>query len=263
MSEYTITPLVLAMGMQREKSRFTYMSDYGKKIDIPYISWLIQDRWLNVLVDSACSADQYQRWIKPVQRALFVGGEQFQDVIDVIPLDEALERHGLTVDDIEIFIQTHLDWDHCMSTHRFKKARVIIQRAELDDFPVHPLFARAHPPTTVIDEIKRLSLDIVDGDVNVADDLDLLFTPGHTAGGQLVRVNTLRGRYVIGGLCTILDDYYVKPEIVEQLGYDIIPPGTHLDARVAYASCQRVRDEAGANVLPLHEPTFVSLGRIG
>ena len=78
-----------------------------------------------------------------------------------------------------------------------------------------------------------------------------------------MRVNTPQGLYVIGGLCTILDNYYVKPEVVEQLGYDIIPPGTHLDARVAYASCRRVRDEAGANVLPLHEPTFVSLGRIG
>lgn len=261
-TEYTITPLVLAMGLQREKSRFTYLYGYGERIDIPYISWLIRGGGLNVLVDSGCSAEQYRTWIKPAQGSLHIGGETFADVIDVTPLDAALAQHNLTVDDIEIFIQTHLDWDHSMNTPRFKKARVLIQKAELDDQPVHPLYRNANVPTSVFEQIKALNLDVVEGDAKIADGLEILFTPGHTAGGQSVKVNTRKGPYVIAGLCTILENYYVSEGLAREIGYDIIPPGTHLDARLAYASCQRIRDEGGANVLPLHEPSFVQLGPI-
>jgi N-acyl homoserine lactone hydrolase len=260
--EYTITPLVLAKGLQREKSRFTYLSGYGEKIDIPYVSWLIQGGGLNVLVDSACSAEQYQRWIKPAAGALHLGGEEFRDVVDVTPLDEALDRHGLTVDGIAILVQTHLDWDHCMSTPRFTKSRVIIQKTELDDQPVHPLYARSHAPDWVYEQIRQLDLDVIDGDATIADGLEILYTPGHTAGGQSLKVNTRGGPYIISGLCTVLDNYYVSRAVADQLGYDVIPPGMHLDARVAYASVKRLREEGGRNVLPLHEPSFATLGPI-
>lgn len=260
--EFTITPLVLAMGLQREKSRFTYLNYYGDRIDIPYISWLIQGGGLNVLVDSGCSAEQYQKYIKPDQGSLHIGGEEFIDVVDVTPIEEALERRGLKPEDIEVFVQTHLDWDHSMSTPKFKNARVIIQKAEMDDQPVHALYRYANVPTAIMDEIRKLDLDIIEGDVNIAPGLDVFFTPGHTAGGQSLKVNTNQGVYVIGGLCTILENYYVSEEMQKQIGYDIIPPGTHLDARVAYESCRRIRDLGGANVLPLHEPSFVDLGQI-
>ena len=39
---YTITPMVVALGPQREKSRFTYMHNFGEKVDIPYVSWLLE-----------------------------------------------------------------------------------------------------------------------------------------------------------------------------------------------------------------------------
>lgn len=260
---YTITPLVVAMGLQREKSRFTYFNGYGEKIDIPYISWLIRGNGLTVLVDSGCSAEQYKRHIKPAQGALHIGGEEFKDVVDGTPLEEALAREGLTPDDIDIFIQTHLDWDHSMNTPLFKKARVLIQKSELDDHPGHELYRYAHVPEETFQEIRKLNLEVIDGDMEIAPGLNILFTPGHTAGGQSVKVETKDGTYVISGLCTVLDNYYVKPEIVAEIGYDIIPPGTHLDARMAHASCKRIRDEAGENVLPPHEPSFVTLQMIG
>jgi N-acyl homoserine lactone hydrolase len=260
--EYTITPLVLAMGLQREKSRFTYLNYYGERIDIPYIAWLIQGAGLNVLVDSGCSAEQYRKQIKPAQGALHIGGEEFKDVVDVELLEVALEKRGLAIEDIQVFVQTHLDWDHSMSTPKFKNSRVVIQKTELDDQPTHPLYRYANVPEATMAEIRKLHLDVIDGDATIAPGLDILYTPGHTAGGQSLRVNTRRGVYVIGGLCTVLDNYYVSEELARQIGYDIIPPGTHLDARVAYASCRRIRDAGGANVLPLHEPSFVGLGTL-
>ena len=57
---FTITPMVVAKGPQREKSRFTYMHGCGEKVDIPYTTWLIQGRGLNALVDTGCSAEDYR-----------------------------------------------------------------------------------------------------------------------------------------------------------------------------------------------------------
>ena len=57
---YSITPLVVAHGPQREKSRFTYMHNFGDKVDIPYVSWLIQGEGRVILVDTGCSAADYK-----------------------------------------------------------------------------------------------------------------------------------------------------------------------------------------------------------
>ena len=61
---YTITPMVVAFGPQREKSRFTYMHNFGDKVDIPYVSWLIRGEGRNILVDAGCSADDYKKHIR-------------------------------------------------------------------------------------------------------------------------------------------------------------------------------------------------------
>ena len=53
-------PWSLRCGPQREKSRFTYMHNFGDKVDIPYVSWLIQGEGRNILVDAGCSAEDYR-----------------------------------------------------------------------------------------------------------------------------------------------------------------------------------------------------------
>ena len=83
---YSITPIIVATGPHREASRFTYLNNFGDKISIPYVAWLIRGRDLNVLADTACSADAFKRHIKPANGELMIGGEQFADVVDVTPL---------------------------------------------------------------------------------------------------------------------------------------------------------------------------------
>ena len=61
---HTITPMVVARGPQREKSRFTYMHNFGEKVDIPYVSWLIEGGSALVLVDTGCSAEAYRTRIR-------------------------------------------------------------------------------------------------------------------------------------------------------------------------------------------------------
>lgn len=263
-AEYTITPLVVAYGLQREMSRFTYLNNYGQKIDIPYIAFLIQGAGRTILVDAGCSAEDYQQWIKPMTGGVLrLGGEAFKDVEDDTPIEHALQRHGLTVDDVDVLIQTHLDWDHCMNTLKFRKSRVVVQRSELEDLPVHPLYRNAHAPDAIYERYKALNLEVVDGDVKLMEGLELLFTPGHTAGGQSVMVNTRQGPYVIAGLCTIFANYYVPEETQQVLGHRVIPPGMHISATQAYDSVERILKLGGERILPLHEPSLAKLGTIG
>ena len=75
-----------------------------------------------------------------------LAGETFQDVVDVKPIEQHFEEQGLTFDDIDTFIQTHLDWDHCMNTIKFRKSKILIQSAEWERIPVHPLFSSTYAP---------------------------------------------------------------------------------------------------------------------
>ena len=117
---YSITPLVVAYGPQREKSRFTYMHNFGDKVDIPYVAWLIQGEGRVILVDAGCSAADYKDHVRGPE-PLHLAGEVFQDVIEVKPLEEHFAEQGLSFDDVDTLIQTHLDWDHSMNTPKFTK----------------------------------------------------------------------------------------------------------------------------------------------
>jgi glyoxylase-like metal-dependent hydrolase (beta-lactamase superfamily II) len=130
MPDWKITPLVVALGPQREKSRFTYMHNFGEKVDIPYVSWLLQDGTHNVLVDTGCSAADYAAQVRPADGPLMLAGERFADVQDVVPIEQRLSDHRLEPADIDLLIQTHLDWDHTMNTPKFDRTRIVVQTAQ-------------------------------------------------------------------------------------------------------------------------------------
>lgn len=252
---FTITPLVMAYGPQREKSRFTFLHNFGEKIDLPYVSWLIQDteRGLNVLVDVGCSAEEYAGHIKPPgESKLRHAGEEFADVINIRPLDRLLSDRGLDTADIDFIVLTHLDWDHCMNLPLFPDTRVIVQRKEWDALPPHPFIASGFAPDYRYHEMATEGLELTEGDQRLVPGLDVLFTPGHTPGGQSIAVQTPKGRYVIAGLCTIWENYFPDPEILKTAKYEVIPPGGHTDLFDAYNSVVRIRDEAGTQLLPAH-----------
>ena len=200
--------------------------------------------------------------INPADGELMVGGEQFADVVDVTPLEQGLAAHGLRTGDIDVVIQTHLDWDHCMSTTLFKQSKILIQQDEINDLPVHPLYTRTHAPDYVYDEIKTLDLQVVAGDHRITDGLEVIYTPGHTAGGQSVVVNTQSATHVITGLCTVKANYYLTDAQKAELATRSYRPGMHLDARVAYDSVKRILNVGGDHVLANHDPSNVHLGTI-
>lgn len=258
---FTITPMVVAKGPQREKSRFTYMHGCGEKVDIPYTTWLIQGNGLTALVDTGCSAEDYRTHIRQ-GGPLMYAGEKFSDVEEIKPLDEHLKERGLTFDDIDLVLQTHVDWDHCMNTRHFKKSKILLQRTEWAKLPIHPLFKGTYAPGYIYEEIGKRNIQFLDGDYHVTKGLDLIYTPGHSPGGQSVVVDTKDGRYVIAGMCTIRENFYPSEETKRSTGLPVIPTGSHIDPIQVYDSMIRILN-AGDRVLPFHDHANFTMGTLG
>lgn len=259
---YSITPMVVAYGPQREKSRFTYMHNFGDKVDIPYVAWLIRGEGRVILVDAGCSAGDYRDRIRG-EGPLKLAGETFRDVIDVKSIEECFEEQGLSFDDVDTFVQTHLDWDHCMNTTKFTKPRILIQQAEWKKVPFHPLFESTYAPREHYEDIARLNVEFVDGDHEVAKGVRCIVTPGHSPGGQSVVVDTDDGTYVIAGMCTIRENFYPPEEVLAKGTYKVIPTGMHTDPLECYDSMLRILDVGKDKVLPFHDSANMDLGTIG
>lgn len=97
-------------------------------------------------------------------------------------LDEALERHGVSIDDIGTVITSHLHFDHCGQSHRFAGSRIVVQRAEVEAAraPLYTVPAWAFP--------SGIDLTVIDGDHQIATDVRVIATPGHTPGHQSVLI---------------------------------------------------------------------------
>jgi glyoxylase-like metal-dependent hydrolase (beta-lactamase superfamily II) len=131
----------------------------------------------------------------------------FVDPIDVVA------RIGATADSVSKVVITHMHWDHVGNIggylRAFPKAKFYVQKREFDFCVKNPVCKRK-PIVVIFDpmankivgDLERSDrLVIVDGDVNLAPGIDLLFAPGHTLGLQVVRVNTAKGPAIVGSDC--------------------------------------------------------------
>jgi hypothetical protein len=58
-----------------------------------------------------------------------------------------------------------------------------------------------------MDFFVNLNLELLEGDGNILDGINVVFTPGHTPGGQSVAVDTPEGLAVITGFCCSLEKF--------------------------------------------------------
>lgn len=163
----------------------------------PYIGFLIQDGETNILVDSGISEKfiiDGKAWgALPAE-----GGREF--------LLKSLSNEGLKPEDIDTVIYTHLHNDHAANCQLFTHAVLIYQKDEwlnlLAPLPVQQI-RRDYDPD-VIEEISKMKRLVIDGDLELAEGIRLLKTPGHTLGSQSVAVNAKKGVVVlVGDLCLV------------------------------------------------------------
>jgi len=238
-------PLAKILG-RAEKTKFTYLKGFGQDVEFGYYCWLIQDGEHNILVDAGATADQ----------AMHSWGRPPETVQHIQTLAEGLGRYGLTVDDIEIVILTHLHMDHVAYVHDLPKARKIVQRSEW-------LFASKPQPIDRYYDytfIQDLDFILIDGDRKITENVEVLFTPGHTPGGQSVSVRTSKGVGVITGFCCIHENF--GPCACGSNIPELTIPGIHQNSMDSYNSMLKVCNTADF-VIANHDSKYITESKVG
>jgi N-acyl homoserine lactone hydrolase len=113
---------------------------------------------------------------------------------DMDPRLRPLSEQDIDLAAIDIVVNTHLHGDHCGGNHLFTGRPIYVQRTELED-------ARGSDDYTIREWLEPPGVRYVpvDGELELLSGIRLVPAPGHTAGTQVVVVETGDRPIVIGG----------------------------------------------------------------
>ena len=160
-----------------------------------------------------------------------------------------LAELGLTVNDVDLLISTHFDFDHCGRHDAFAGTGItsLVQREHLAVARDDPRFDDA------LWDIPGIDYTPVDGDLELEPGLRLLATPGHVHGHQSVYVETAHGPVLLA-----IDAI----SVAEQLTMKSFP-STYPDPEAARRSRDKLlalAEETGAFILMGHDaPQWATL----
>jgi len=161
-------------------------SDADNRVPLALNCLLVRAPEGNILVDTGCGGKMTEK-----QRNIYHLKENGG-------LSAALKRHGLSGDDIDLVVNTHLHFDHCggntviegdRPVPAFPRARYLVQETELREAEEANERNRAsYLPENWRPLLEADCLDTVNGAVEVVAGFHLEPTPGHTLGHQSVRL---------------------------------------------------------------------------
>ena len=219
--------------------------DLDRQIRFPIPAYVIETAEERILVDTglhpAAAHDPARHYGTPDALGLFQ-----------LELDRSVSEQ-VDVSTITKVVLTHLHFDHAGGLALLPSSvPIVVQRREWD--AAHEAAAIERNFYLPLDyEAAGPQITLVDGDHNLLDDgsIQLLLTPGHTPGHQSVRVGE---RLVIGGdvvhFASGLDDHRFPMF------------GDDLEAQASSANRLRALRDAGAVVLPGHDPAVLRPGPV-
>lgn len=248
----SIVPLNCGYITEVERSAHQYFRGFGEKVCAQSVLWLIKGGESPVIVDIGAGEPEivWERF----------GRELRQD--NTQTARQVVAAAGVDPDDVRLVIQTHLHWDHALGLelNPFPNARILVQRRELQyaatPYPAH----RGLYDWRVIKKLlptqacEYPNVEVVDGDLKVADHLRVLLTPGHTPGTQAVLVDTDDLVYAIASDNVPFADALPTASIS-----DWIPTGIHVSLEDCYQSMVRLADLADV-ILPSHDISVMDWG---
>jgi N-acyl homoserine lactone hydrolase len=227
MNTYTIRPLRLGT-IRRKMENMSYNCGITDIFDFPLISYFLEGAGYKIIVDTGGTPPDGVRW-QPYFRT------------ENESLGKALQGIGVSTEEVDIVILTHLHWDHASNNYLFPKARFITQKKEYD------YLIKPEPKVKVgydLDLALGTKYELVDGDSNVISGISVVLAPGHSAGMQCVVVETKAGKYVLGGdLITLFKNWEASPHI---------PNGVYYDMNMMLENLEKI-DKLHGIVLPGHD----------
>ncbi|MHA1506019.1 MAG: N-acyl homoserine lactonase family protein [Candidatus Asgardarchaeia archaeon] len=236
MVSYRVIPLPITK-LKLDKSIMTYLMNVGQPLTCGTYIWYIEGPKEKIIVDTGCSAE--------LQTSSGFPAEQ------IASPEEALKKVGLSPEDIDTVILTHLHNDHCADAKKYKNARFIVQKKELEEaLNPHPAIAFMFDKRY----FEGLNFEVADGEFEVVEGVRVIPTPGHSPGGQSVVVDTASGKVVITGFCCIRENFE-PPEAIRPI-FPIIIPGIHIDIIKLYESFMRIKEVADV-IVPIHDSEYL------
>ena len=213
-------------------------ADTSRRLDATLMVWLLKGpQGRTVLVDAGFKrADLIARW-KP---------------IDYLRPDSAVARAGISADQVTDIIVSHIHWDHFDGADLFPKARIWIQREEVEhhiDSGGAVLNRAIDAPDAAMLQTLRTAgrLQLVDGDAREIIPGITVYTGGkHTYQSQYAGVHTADGTVVIAS-----DNMYLYENFDRQ-----VPIAQTLDAASNLAAQRRMTTIASSPrlIVPGHDP---------
>lgn len=216
---------------------------------------LVQAHGRNILVDTGLgyklSDKEIARWRLTRPR----GG-----------LIEALERLGVTVDDVDLVIDTHLHADHCSGNTRygnngdilptFPNAEYVVQRREyLDAMQPNERTRATYIANNFQPLVESGQMRLLDGDTEILPGIHGIITRGHTPGHMSIRFES-HGQHA-AFLCDLSTFAVHFERIAWVTAYDVEPLHTIETKRI----WQKWALETNATLIFTHEP-FRPVGRL-
>lgn len=166
---------------------------------------------------------------------------------------ELLGELGFDAADVPVVVLSHLHYDHTGHLADYPSARVLVQRAELEfwEGPYSRRGAYAHlRPDADLRALRALvdagRAELLDGDAEVAPGITVHLVGGHTAGTQVVRVETAEGSVVLAS-----DASHFYANVEEDRPYGAVHQLDRMYA--AFDTLHELAGERGV-IVPGHDP---------
>jgi glyoxylase-like metal-dependent hydrolase (beta-lactamase superfamily II) len=163
--------------------------EHDQPMPLDYYVWAIVNAERTVIVDTGFDAIAAQR-----------RGRQL-----VRPVADGLKAVGISPDEVEHIVISHMHYDHAGNQQLFPRARYHVQDAEMSYCTGRCMAAvevgsvfDADAVTAMVHKVFAGRVQFHDGDAELAPGITLHKVGGHTRGMQIVRVATERGWVVLG-----------------------------------------------------------------
>ncbi len=216
-------------------------ADPSRKMDIAMMVWLIKGGGRNILFDSGFYRDQFMRQWKPA---------------DYSKPSDAVARAGVKPEEITDVVISHIHWDHADGFDLFPKAKIWIQKDELEYYAGSAWNGRkrsAADPEDIIGLVKLNTegrVALVNGDAQEILPGITCYTGGkHTYASQFLGVTTATGIAVLAS-----DNAYLYENLEKR-----VPIAQTLDAASNLRAQDRMKQLATNPklIIPGHDPAVM------